>query len=233
MELNLINKQDYFQVALASSVVLFGFDGNKLRIYIQEQTQEPHEGWLILPSTYVLPNKSNDHVIRKLIHNHLDLDEIYLEQLKAFAHVFRNPLGRVVNIAFYALIKLDETILSKTEKLSGRWVSYGEVPDLAFDHNEIIDYAKERLKRRFKRRPVGFNLLAEEFTLTELQLLYESALGKEMDKRNFRKKIFKSELIVETGNETDPAQTRKAAKLYRFDEEQYKKMTLKGYDFLF
>lgn len=233
MELNNINKEDFFQVALASSVVLFGFDGAQLRIYIQEQTKDPHKGWLVLPSTYVLPQKSNEHVVRKLINNHLGIDDVYLEQLKAFAHVFRNSLGRVVNISFYALIKLDEDIMCKTKKLNGKWVAYNEVPDLGFDHNEIVEYAKERLKRRFKRRPVGFTLLPEEFTLTELQLLYECALGKEMDKRNFRKKIFKSDLIVETGNKTDTQQTRKIAKLYSFDQEKYQKMTLKGYDFLF
>lgn len=233
MDLQSIEKDKYFQVALASSVVLFGFDGNQLLIYIHQQQKEPHKGFDILPSVYVLPEKSNEHEIRKLIHKNLQIEDLYLEQLKAFYHVYRNPIGRVINIAFYALISLNDEIQNQTKTLNGVWVPYNQIPDLAFDHNEIIAYAKERLKRRFKRRPVGFSLLPEEFTLTELQLLYESALGKEMDKRNFRKKIFKSELIVETGNETDTAVTRKAAKLYRFDEDKYQKMTLKGYDFLF
>ena len=233
MDLQTIDKDKYFRVALASSVVLFGFDGSELLIYIHQQQKEPHAGFNILPSVYILPDRSNEQEVRKLIHKNLKIEDLYLEQLKAFFHVYRNPFGRVVNIAFYALIKLDPDIQKRTAELNGKWIPYGEIPDLAFDHNEIIDYAKERLKRRFKRRPVGFNLLPKEFTLTELQALYESALGKEMDKRNFRKKIFKSELIVETGNQTDPEQTRKAAKLYRFDEDKYQKMTLKGYDFLF
>ena len=233
MELQNIDAEKYFRVALASSVVLFGFDGNQLLIYIHNQKHEPHKGFSILPGVYVLPDRSNEQEVRKLIYKNLGIEDLYLEQLKAFFHVYRNPYGRVVNIAFYALIRLNDEIKKRTEELNGMWIPYGEIPDLAFDHNEIIEYAKERLKRRFKRRPVGFNLLPSEFTLTELQALYESALGKEMDKRNFRKKIFKSELIVETGNQTDPEQTRKAAKLYRFDEDKYQKMTLKGYDFLF
>ena len=233
MDLKNVDRDKYFKVALASSVVLFGFDGTRLLIYIHRQTQEPHAGFQILPSVYVDPEKSNEQEIKKLISRNLEISDIYFEQLKAFFHVYRNPLGRVVNIAFYALIKLDDDIISRTQALNGEWIPYDRIPDLAFDHNEIIEYAKERLKRRFKRRPVGFTLLPQEFTLTELQSLYESALGKEMDKRNFRKKIFKSELIIETGNETDPAVTRKAAKLYRFDEDKYQKMTLKGYDFLF
>lgn len=233
MNLDLKDQKKYFQVALASSVVLFGFDGNELLIFIQKQEKEPHKGFLILPSVYVLPDTSNEQEIRKLISNNLQIDDLYLEQLKAFHHVYRNPQGRVVNIAFYALIMLDDNIINKTKELNAEWVPYHLIPDLAFDHNDIIVYAKERLKRRFKRRPVGFTLLPEEFTLTELQLLYECALGKELDKRNFRKKIFKSQLIVPSGNKTEPEQTRKAAKLYSFDEDTYQKMTLKGYDFLF
>ncbi|MDO5654779.1 MAG: NUDIX hydrolase [Flavobacteriaceae bacterium] len=233
MDIENIDPEKYFKVALASSVVLFGFEQNQLLIYIHQQQIQPQKTLYILPSVYVLPDKNNEQAIRKLIRDHLQIDQIYLEQLKAFAHVYRNPLGRVVNVAFYALIKLDENIKIRTKKLNGHWIPYDEIPDLAYDHNEIIDYAKERLKRRFKRRPVGFSLLPQEFTLTELQTLYEAALGKEMDKRNFRKKIFKSELIVETGNQTDPEQTRKTAKLYKFDQDKYQKMTLKGYDFLF
>ncbi len=233
MEENLILTPEYFNVALASSVVLFGFDGNELQVYIYRQKQEPYKGALMLPSAYVLPQESNEDKIRGIIKKYLQLDDIYLEQLKAFDKVYRNPLGRVVNIAFYALLKLDKKVFEQTDKIDGKWVNYNELPDLAFDHNDIVDYAKERLKRRVKRRPVGFNLLPAEFTIAQLQTLYESALGKEMDKRNFRKKIFKSELIAETGNMTDSEQTRKAAKLYKFDEDKYEKMTLKGYDFLF
>lgn len=234
MELKPIDNDKLFKAALASSVVLFGFDGHSLLVYIQKQKSEPYSGWQTLPSSYVLPTESNELVVKQLISENLKVSEnIYLEQLKAFFHVFRNPLGRVVNISFYALIKLSNEILDRTKELNGEWVPYDKIPDLAFDHNEIIDYAKERLKRRFKRRPVGFNLLPIEFTLTELQILYEAALGKEIDKRNFRKKIFKSELIVETGNKTNTEQTRKSAKLYKFDEDKYEKMTLKGYDFLF
>lgn len=233
MQISELNKEEHFRVGLASSVVLFGFDGSDIKIYVHHETTEPHLGWLILPSSYVLPEESNEKVIRRMLLKNLNLEDMYLEQLKAFAKVYRNPMGRVINIAYYALIKLDESILEASEKNKGSWVPYTDIPDLGFDHNEIIDYAKERLKRRVKRRPVGFNLLNEEFTIAELQSLYECALGKDLDKRNFRKKIFKSELIIESGNMTDTKDTRKSAKLYNFDEEKYQKMTLKGYDFLF
>jgi 8-oxo-dGTP diphosphatase len=129
-------------------------------------------------------------------------------------------------------MQLTEKEFKNAEKNNCKWIKYHDVPDMAFDHNEIIDYAKERLKRRVKRRPVGFNSLPKEFTLNQLQTLYEQALNKTFDKRNFRKKIFNSQLLVDTGKTIITSQG-KESKLYKFDMERYEKMSLKGYDFLF
>lgn len=229
------SKIEYFDFAVASSLVLFGFDGEDLKILIYQKTEEPFLGALILPGEYIHPTVSNEHAIQEMLSKKIGIKEheTYIEQLKAFTKVFRNPMGRVINIAYYALVKLTPEIVDRTNKQGGQWVSYSAIPDLAFDHNEIIAYAKERVKRRVKRRPVGFNLLPREFTIAQLQSLYEKALNRELDKRNFRKKIFNSNLIIETGNTTDPKQHRKVSKLYKFDEESYEKLSLKGYDFLF
>ncbi len=227
--------QEYFHFAVASSLVLFGFDGEELFVLLSKKSHEPFKNAFILPGKYIKPSEGNDAVMHNLLKERIGVnpESIYLEQLKAFTKVFRNPIGRVINVAYYALVKLTPEIKSHTNEFEGTWIPYNKIPDMAFDHNEIIVYAKERLKRRVKRRPVGFNLLPKEFTLTQLQMLYEKALNRELDKRNFRKKIFNSNLIYETGNQTDPNVFRKTSKLYRFDEEKYEKMTLKGYDFLF
>lgn len=227
--------QEYFQVALSSSLVLFGFDGEELHILLYHKVGEPYEGALVLPGKYIKPDMSNNQAMYDLMKERIGVDSsvIYLEQLKAFTKVFRNPLGRVVNVAYYALAKMTPKVLENTRKTKGMWIPYKSIPDLAFDHNDIVSYAKERLKRRVKRRPVGFHLLPKEFTISQLQSLYEKALDRELDKRNFRKKIFNSNLIIETGNTTDPQQHRKVAKLYMFDEDKYEKLSLKGYDFLF
>lgn len=227
--------EEYFHFAVASSLVLFGFDGEELFVLLSKKTHEPFKNAYILPGKYIKPSEGNDAVMQVLLKERIGVnpEEIYLEQLKAFTKVFRNPLGRVVNIAYYALVKLTPEILKHSDNFESIWIPYNKIPDLAFDHNDIIIYAKERLKRRVKRRPVGFNLLPKEFTLTQLQTLYEKALNRELDKRNFRKKIFNSNLIYETGNHTDPNVYRKTSKFYSFDEEKYEKMTLKGYDFLF
>ncbi|HEY4538770.1 MAG TPA: NUDIX hydrolase [Faecalibacter sp.] len=228
-------KEKYFQVALCSSLVLFGFDGEELKVLVYKKQGDPFEGALVLPGKYIAPSVSNDQAIHELLTEKIAYNEheTYIEQLKAFTKVFRNPMGRVINVAYYALVKLTPEIEEKVKLQGGCWYAYDRIPDLAFDHNEIIQYAKERIKRRVKRRPVGFNLLPAEFTIAQLQSLYEKALNRELDKRNFRKKIFNSNLIIETGNTTDPKLHRKVSKLYRFDEEKYEKLSLKGYDFLF
>ena len=137
--------------------------------------------------------------------------------------------------AFYALVRKEDFLAEKWESHGMQWVPIDRVPDLAFDHNDVVTYARERLKRRVKRRPVGFHLLPSEFTLGQLQSLYEQALGKTFDKRNFRKKLFKSPLLTDlekkaTGGEKGQ---HKGSRLYTFDRERYQRMKSEGYDFLF
>ncbi len=228
------DKTTCFDVALATSLVLFGFDGEELLVLIKKKEAPPFEGAWVLPSAYVLPEEGLEQRVKKIMREFIGNQSTYLEQLKAFAKVFRNPEGRVVNVSFYALIKLDKDEVKKVNKGNKLlWAEYNDLPDLAYDHEDIIAYAKERLKRRVKRRPVGFRLLPKEFTIAQLQTLYETALDRELDKRNFRKKIFNSDLIIDTKKTTNPANSRKISKLYRFDEDKYEKMSAKGYDFLF
>ncbi|WP_448539257.1 NUDIX hydrolase [Schleiferia thermophila] len=226
------NKEQYFNVALATGIVLFAFDLEHLHILLTRKKEEPFKGAWVIPSRYVKADESLEENVKVLLKNTIGHEDVYLEQLNAFAKVYRNPIGRVVNIPFYGLMQLTEKEFKNAEKNNCKWIKYHDVPDMAFDHNEIIDYAKERLKRRVKRRPVGFNSLPKEFTLNQLQTLYEQALNKIFDKRNFRKKIFNSQLLVDTGKTIITSQG-KESKLYKFDMERYEKMSLKGYDFLF
>lgn len=224
--------EEYFNVALATSLVIFGFDLEKLHVLLKLKDEDPYKGAYILPSKYVKPDESIDICVKHLLTESIGNEEAYIEQLNASGKVFRNPLGRVVNIGHYGLIRYDSDESVKWSKMGLKWFPYDEIPDLAFDHNDIIDFAKERLKRRVKRRPVGFNLLPKEFTITQLQALYEEALSKSFDKRNFRKKIFNSNLLVDQ-EKTVESVNGKDSKLYKFDEDKYAKMSLKGYDFLF
>lgn len=224
--------EEYFNVALATSLVIFGFDLEKLHVLLKLKDEDPYKGAYILPSKYIKPDESIDICVKHLLEESIGSEEAYIEQLNASGKVFRNPLGRVVNIGHYGLIRYDSDESMKWSKMGLKWFPYDEIPDLAFDHNDIIDFGKERLKRRVKRRPVGFNLLPKEFTITQLQALYEEALSKSFDKRNFRKKIFNSNLLVDL-EKTLESINGKDSKLYKFDEDKYAKMSLKGYDFLF
>ena len=193
-----------FGVALSTSLVLFGFDGSNLQILLARSNRPPYKGALFLPSRYL--NKEDELMLsaRKMFEQLFGYeDPTMIEQLQAFGKVFRHPGGRVINISHYALVRKEDLLAENWDKHDMQWVAFDTVPDLAFDHNEIVQYAKERLKRRVKRRPVGFRLLPDEFTLGQLQNLYETALGKTFDKRNFRKKLFKTCLLYTSPSPRD------------------------------
>jgi len=161
-----------FSVALSTSLVLFGFDGTDLQILLARSTREPHSGALFLPSRYLNTGDELMLSARKMFEQLFGYDDpTMIEQLQAFGKVFRHPGGRVINIAHYALVRKEDFMASNWDQHDMQWVPFRQVPDLAFDHNEIVEYAKERLKRRVKRRPVGFRLLPDEFTLGQLQNL--------------------------------------------------------------
>jgi 8-oxo-dGTP diphosphatase len=224
-------KKEYFQVALSTSVVVFGFDGATLLTLIGTKPHEPFLGAPTLPTSWIMPDEDVEDVARKVLTESLGEKEFYIEQLTAFAKLYRKPEGRVVNIAQYCLVNHD--YLSNPPEKGYQWVPVADVPALVYDHDEIFDYAKERLKRRVKRRPIGFRLLPREFTFNQIHDLYTQALGKDLDKRNFRKKFLKSELLIDLAKTKKIEGSKKPAALYSFNEKRYEKLSLKGYDFVF
>ena len=221
-----------FDVALGTSLVVIAFDGEKLVTLVGKKSEEPYRGAPMLPSNWVSASESVEDVAKRLAVKILGMDKVYLEQLNAFAKVYRNPMGRVVNIAHYALVNWD---LVKNVKVEGyEWMSLNDAPEMIFDHNEVLEMAYERLKRRVKHRPIGFVLLPKQFTLNMIHALYEECLGKELDKRNFRKTFMRSQLLIEVGESIFEAPgNKKPSRLFEFDQKEYDKLTLKGYDFKF
>ena len=216
-----------FNVALATSVVVFGFDGDQLVTLLATKEGEPYAGAHILPSAVIQPAEAPENVAKTLLRELTGRDNWPLEQLNSFANPYRNPSGRVVNIAYYCLVRLSDELKSELEGKGFIWVPVQKVPSMAYDHDEVLTYARERFKRRVKRRPVGF-------TLNEIQRLYECALGKKFDKRNFRRKVLKSQLLIETGNSVrSSAKAKRPSRLYMFDEKKYQTLTLKGYDIVY
>jgi len=158
-----------------------------------------------------------------------------IEQLKAFGGVNRSPEGRVVNIAHNALVKSSDFKAEKWEQHGMHWCPVQKIPELIYDHSEIVQFSRDRLARRVSRRPLGFHMLPTEFTLGQLLKLYESALSTKIDKRNFRKKLFKTNLLEDLTRKADGSKygQYKGSLLYKFNELEYQDMNLKGYPFQF
>ena len=159
------------------------------------------------------------------------LKNVFLEQLFTFGAVNRDPRERVVSVAYYALVKLvDHEAKADTDAAHAKWFPVSTIPKLAFDHAEILSTALTRLKSKVRYEPIGFELLPPKFTLSQLQRLYESVLGAELDKRNFRKKVLSFDLLVPL-QETQMTGRHRPAQLFRFNADKYEKLKKRGFNF--
>jgi 8-oxo-dGTP diphosphatase len=215
-----------FNSTFSIDCVIFGFDGGELKILLIERNNEPFKDWWALPGNIVGENESLDQSASRILHELTGLSDIYMEQYYTFGDVNRHPQGRVVSIAYYALLRLagDKAVrpLSNYAK-QAHWVNINELPKLAFDHQQIYDKGLEKIKRRIKHQPIAFELLPEKFTLTQLQNVYELILGKKLDKRNFRKKMLSFGVLRDL-DEKQKGVSFRAATLYRFDKRKYAKL---------
>ena len=143
-----------------------------------------------------------------------------MQQVGAFGNLNRDPGERVISVAYYALINIDKYKKDLIDKHNAYWEDITNLPELYFDHNEMINKAHELLKQKVSREPIGFNLLPSLFTLNQLQTLHEAILGEEIDKRNFRKKV-KDMPFIEKTTSIDKLGSRKGAYLYRFNDKAY------------
>ena len=222
---------NFFKSAFSVDNVIFGFDEGDLKVLLIKRGAEPFKGKWALPGDLVYPNEDLDAAAGRVLEELAGLREVYLEQVKAFGAVNRHPLGRVITVAYYSLIKINKYVVTPASfAQKAKWHSIAEVNDLAFDHNEILNACFDRLKQRVRTRPLGFELLPPKFTLTELQHLYEAILETELDKRNFRKKILSMNLLIDL-DETQEGVAHRPAKLFEFDRDRYEKLVKDGFSF--
>jgi hypothetical protein len=191
-----------------------------------------HGKWGLLGG-WLQKEESADVAAERILYELTNLDNIYLEQLKAFTDPKRVIEKRVITIGYYTLVNR-EVYNIKTSKsvVEAKWFKIKEIPDLIFDHNEIFDFSLMQLQNRVRQAPIGFNLLPEKFTLLQLMHLYEEILGIALDKSNFRRKILNMKLLVAL-DEKQQDVSHRAAKLYKFDATIYEKLTQKGFNFEF
>lgn len=224
-------RYEYPRPAVTTDCVIFGFDEGELKVLMIERSIEPFIGKWALPGGFVGEEETAEECAKRILQKETCLENIYMEQLYSFSDIKRDPRFRVISIAYYALVKLsDYNAQAGTDTTNIKWFSISDIPDLAFDHANILEVAKERLKGKIKYQPIGFELLPEKFTLPDLLHLYETVLLTKLDDRNFRKKILSYGLLSDTGEKQRGARNR-APKLYCFDKRRYKELTKTGFYF--
>ncbi len=221
---------EYERPALAVDCVVFGLD-ETLKVLLIERGLPPFLGRWALPGGFVRMDETLEQAALRELSEETGIAKVYLEQLQAFSQVDRDPRERVVSVAFFALVKLsDHRVKAATDAREAAFHEVTKLPRLAFDHEKILETALLRLKTNVRHHPIGFELLPPKFTLSALQQLYEVVLEKELDKRNFRKKVLAMDLLEEL-NEVEEGVAHRAARLYRFNKKRYQEFTKVGFLF--
>lgn len=220
---------DQEKVLLAVDCIIFGFDKKQLKILLIKRDFEPERGKWSLMGGFLRPDENLDNAAVRVLHHLTGLDNVYMEQLRMYSAIDRDPVDRTVSVSYYALINITEhTEINKN--FSAKWFDITEFPNLIFDHNIMVANAMSRLRYRASTKPIGFELLPEKFTMKQLQVLYEAILGEKLDKRNFINKINGLDILLKT-EEKDMNSSRKGSFLYKFDEEKYKLKVSDGFTF--
>jgi ADP-ribose pyrophosphatase YjhB (NUDIX family) len=225
---------DYPTPSVTVDCVVFGVTfesgGPALRVLLIERGEPPFEGAMALPGGFVRIDETVDDAARRELREETGVDDVFLEQLYTFGALERDPRGRVVSVAYYALVNLvDHRVRSGTDARAARWVPVEEARGLAFDHDRIVEVARARLRGKVRYEPIGFEMLPERFKLSQLQALYEAVLGQPLDKRNFRKRFLSMGLLAQAGEERGVP--HRAARLFRFDQRRYAGLRRRGFDF--
>lgn len=223
--------EKFFQFAVSVDCIILGYHESALKLLVIERGNEPHLGKMAVPGDLVYPNEDVDTAASRVLKDLTGLEDVEMRQTHTYGQVDRHPIGRVITVAYQALINIDQyqpIASSWADNVS--WVDITEMPDLAFDHTDIVNDALRLLRERVRHQPIGFHLLPQKFTLGELQSLYEAILNKEFDKANFRKRITSMKLLRDT-KEMQKDVPHRPARLYTFDTDAYESLLDKGFAF--
>jgi 8-oxo-dGTP diphosphatase len=220
------------KIGVTVDIVIFTVHDRELRVLLVERRYEPFRGRWAIPGGFVLSEESLEQAALRELREETGVQDVYLEQLYSFGDPGRDPRGRVVTVAYFALISAARLLQAGTDASDARWCPMGKLPALAFDHDAILSYALVRLRNKLEYTTVGFQLLPEKFTLAQLQQVYEAILGKRLDKRNFRKKMALLGILRPTKEILRQGAAR-PARLYEFSARRFEKLRDKGILFPF
>lgn len=217
---------------VAVDCIIFGYDliEKEIKLLLFKRLIEPAKGRWSLAGGFVEENECIDKAASRILRKITGLDSVYMKQSFTYGDANRDPGDRVISIAYFALIALRDIDKELAQKNGVHWRSLSRLPDLIFDHNEMVRRSLIDLKSRVKVQPVGFELLPDKFTLVQLQNLYEAIYQRKIDKRNFRKKILSMD-ILEKLEEKEKLTSKKGAFYYRFNKEQYELLRENGFYF--
>ena len=213
-------------------IVIFTLREGSLQVLLVKRGVPPFEGQYAIPGGFIRGDESLEEAALRELHEETGVRNVFLEQLYTFGDPKRDPRGRVITVAYYALIASDKlSLVAGADAAEAQWFPASGVPPLAFDHKSILDYALERLRNKLEYTTVGFQLLPEKFTLGELQAVYEAILGRPLDKRNFRRKLALLGILKPLREWQRTG--RKPAQLFRFAAARFEKLKDKGILFPF
>ncbi|WP_211352164.1 NUDIX hydrolase [Dinghuibacter silviterrae] len=212
----------YKNPSLAVDVVVFGYNDRTLSVLLLKRNEEPFKGKWTLPGVFLGMEERFGDACSRVLRTKLGMDDLYTEQLYTFDEPSRDPRGRAISVAYYALVN-PQRFTTGHKSGDAEWFPVHKRPFLGFDHDEIFTTALQRLKAKILYHPAGFELLDELFTMTELHELFECILDTTIDRRNFRRKILDSEYVLPTGLKREGLQNRHP-ELYKFN----RRLKLKG-----
>lgn len=221
-------EQEKFYVSV--DCLILGFKNEKLYLLISKRKFEPLKGKDSLMGGFVRSNESLSETVSRVVFEYTGIQDVFMEQVGAYGEIGRDTGERVVSLAYYALIDIQSFDDQLCKVHNARWQELDEVGNLIFDHNQILNDTMAILRNKAATKPLGFNLLPEKFTLPQLQSLYEAIYQRELDKRNFRKKILEMN-ILEKQEDKDKSSSKRGAFYYKFNKEKYDQLLLKGYFF--
>jgi hypothetical protein len=220
------------KILVAVDAIIFGFNENEhdLKLLLLKRNFEPEKGKWSLMGGFVAPEESLDRSAQRIVSQLTGLDDVYMEQLFAFGDINRDAGGRIISVAYFSLIKINEHDSELVKKHGASWISVTQLPQLIFDHQDMVKKALRKLRIRARTQPIGFELLPEKFTIPQLQRLYEAIYQAPFDKRNFRRKLLAMGLL-EKLNEKEKETSKKGAFYYQFNQQKYEELLEKGFNF--
>jgi len=227
------NYSEAKKMLVAVDCIVFGFDEDrKLKLLLVNRDREPHKGKWSLMGGFVDPEKETEAAANEVLRKLTGLDEIYMEQLRAFTEVGRDTdTERVISIAYFAIINISNHDKKISKEYGAEWFPVNEMPSLIFDHDIMVEEAKRRLKTRAMTKPIGFKLLPKKFTIPQLKSLYDLILETDLDKRNFSRRILDLGVLKKL-DEKEKNFSKKGAFYYEFDDDKYHELLDKGLSFV-